>query len=283
MTSCYKTYITDEIMSVVITTEYINVEYNVYTCDKYVYNFNLKTKEEATFEDVYKKVGFDEENIDTSVENGIEKYVKDYVKEEDLEYITLDDCVDMSVDEYETYKGENRLGYFINNKKELVVIVGVSDKEEIKLREIPVTKKVNNKDNYGTKAKKYVTNASYTPGALKDRFYIDPRDVSIKSLDQIVLPHIELDGEDARLFNRLAKKYGVDYAIVKDKQTGNYKVFFKAQDADAISDLVADYTRRTLGKEKGAKESILSKLKKLKEKIASLSRKVFEKRKEQTR
>ena len=64
--------------------------------------------------------------------------------------------------------------------------------------------------------------------------------------------------------------------------TGNYKVFFKAQDADAISDLVADYTRRTLGKEKGAKESILSKLKKLKEKIASLSRKVFEKKKEQT-
>lgn len=93
---------------------------------------------------------------------------------------------------------------------------------------------------------------------------------------------IELDGEDALLFNRLAKKYGVDYAIVKDKETGNYKVFFKAQDADAISDLVADYTRRTLGKEKGAKESILSKLKKLKEKIASLSRKVFEKKKEQT-
>lgn len=94
---------------------------------------------------------------------------------------------------------------------------------------------------------------------------------------------IELDGEDVPLFNRLTKKYGVDYAVVKDKEAGTYKIFFKAQDADAISDLVADYTKRILGKEKGAKESVLGKLKKLKEKVASIPRKVVEKRKEQTR
>ena len=94
---------------------------------------------------------------------------------------------------------------------------------------------------------------------------------------------IELDGEDIRLFNRMAKKYGVDYAVVKDKDAGTYKIFFKAQDADAISDLVADYTRRTLGKEKGAKASVLDKLKKFKEKVASIPRKVVEKRKEQMR
>lgn len=94
---------------------------------------------------------------------------------------------------------------------------------------------------------------------------------------------IELDGEDIHLFNRLARKYGVDYAVVKDKEAGTYKIFFKAQDADAISDLVADYTKRTLGKGKGAKESVLGKLKKLKEKVASIPRKVVEKRKEQTR
>ena len=94
---------------------------------------------------------------------------------------------------------------------------------------------------------------------------------------------IELDGEDIHLFNRLAKKYGVDYAVVKDKEAGTYKIFFKAQDADAISDLVADYTRRTLGKEKGEKASVLGKLRKFKEIVASLPRKVAEKRKEQTR
>lgn len=94
---------------------------------------------------------------------------------------------------------------------------------------------------------------------------------------------IELDGEDIHLFNRLAKKYGVDYAVVKDKEAGTYKIFFKAQDADAISDLVADYTRRTLGKEKCEKASVLGKLQKFKEIVASLPRKVAEKRKEQTR
>lgn len=94
---------------------------------------------------------------------------------------------------------------------------------------------------------------------------------------------IELDGEDIGLFNRLAKKYGVDYAVVKDKESGTYKIFFKAQDAEAISDLVADYTRRTLGKEKGVKESVLGKLKKFKEIVASLPRKVAEKRKEKAR
>ena len=94
---------------------------------------------------------------------------------------------------------------------------------------------------------------------------------------------IELDGEDIHLFNRLAKKYGVDYAVVKDKEAGTYKIFFKAQDADAISDLVADYTRRTLGKERGEKASVLGKLQKFKEIVASLPRKVAEKRKEQTR
>ena len=94
---------------------------------------------------------------------------------------------------------------------------------------------------------------------------------------------IELDGEDIHLFNRLAKKYGVDYAVVKDKEAGTYKIFFKAQDADALSDLVADYTRRTLGKEKGAKASVLGKLQKFKEIVASIPRKVAEKRKEQTR
>ena len=73
---------------------------------------------------------------------------------------------------------------------------------------------------------------------------------------------IELDGEDVHLFIRLARKYGVDYAVVKDKEAGTYKIFFKAQDADAIS---------------------LGKLKKLKEKVASIPRKVVEKRKEQTR
>ena len=36
---------------------------------------------------------------------------------------------------------------------------------------------------------------------------------------------IELDGEDVHLFIRLARKYGVDYAVVKDKEAGTYKTW----------------------------------------------------------
>ena len=35
---------------------------------------------------------------------------------------------------------------------------------------------------------------------------------------------IELDGEDIHLFNRLARKYGVDYAMVKDKEAGTSRL-----------------------------------------------------------
>jgi hypothetical protein len=94
---------------------------------------------------------------------------------------------------------------------------------------------------------------------------------------------IELDGEDIHMFNRLAKKYGVDYAVVKDKEAGTYKIFFKAQDADAISDLIAAYAAKALKKTEHPRESILDKLKKFKDIIAAIPRKVAEKRKEHMR
>ena len=94
---------------------------------------------------------------------------------------------------------------------------------------------------------------------------------------------IDLAGEDIHMFNRLARKYGVDYAVVKDKEAGTYKIFFKAQDTDAISDLVAAYAAKTLKKSEHPRESVLGKLKKFKDIVAASPRKVVEKRKEQTR
>ncbi len=74
----------------------------------------------------------------------------------------------------------------------------------------------------------------------------------------------------------------MDYAVVKDKETGHYKVFFKAQDTAAINDLVADYTKKqmTMG---ARKASVLDKIKKFKEVVTSIPRKVAEKIKEQAR
>ena len=89
-------------------------------------------------------------------------------------------------------------------------------------------------------------------------------------------------------FKKIANKYGVDFAIVKDKAADPplYTVFFKAKDADAIKQILKEYAvKQTKKKEKAAekKPSILQKLKKFKEKVASMPRKDKEKRKEQER
>jgi len=57
---------------------------------------------------------------------------------------------------------------------------------------------------------------------------------------------IPLDGE-TRLFDRVARKYNVDYAFHK---TGpkKYLLFFKAGQADAITACFAEYTKRAMTK-----------------------------------
>ena len=89
-------------------------------------------------------------------------------------------------------------------------------------------------------------------------------------------------------FKKIANKYGVDFAIVKDKEAdpAKYTVFFKAKDADAITQILKEYAvKQTKKKERAAKEkpSILQKLKKFKEKVASMPRRDKEKRKEKER
>lgn len=89
-------------------------------------------------------------------------------------------------------------------------------------------------------------------------------------------------------FKKIANKYGVDFAIVKDKNADPplYTVFFKAKDADAIKQILKEYVAKQMKKKEKAAEkkpSILQKLKKFKEKVASMPRKDKERRKEQER
>ena len=87
-------------------------------------------------------------------------------------------------------------------------------------------------------------------------------------------------------FKKMAQKYGVDFAVVKDKNVDppKYTIFFKAKDADAINKLMTDYAAKQLKKEqKAERPSILKKLQKFKEFVAKLPRKEHEKRKEHER
>ncbi len=59
--------------------------------------------------------------------------------------------------------------------------------------------------------------------------------------------NIEITEKNIKGFERVARKYGVDYAVRK-KETGDvpkYLVFFKARDADALTAAFTEYTRKT--------------------------------------
>ncbi len=99
---------------------------------------------------------------------------------------------------------------------------------------------------------------------------------------------MEIGDSGIRDFKKIANKYGVDFAIVKDKEVDppKYTVFFKARDADAITQILKEYAAKQTKRKKAAEKerpSILQKLKKFKEKVASMPRKDKEKRKEMER
>ncbi|MDT4375833.1 PcfB family protein [Blautia coccoides] len=76
------------------------------------------------------------------------------------------------------------------------------------------------------------------------------------------MSNIEVTDKNIKSFERVAKKYGVDFAIKKDKSVTppKYLVFFKARDADALTAAFTEFTAKTV--RKAEKPSVLAQLKK---------------------
>lgn len=91
---------------------------------------------------------------------------------------------------------------------------------------------------------------------------------------------IDIQNTNIRDFEKIANKYGVDYAITRDKSVTppKYMVFFKARDADALTAAFSEYSNQRL-KAKD-KPSVLKQLNKLKELVASIPSKVRNKSQE---
>lgn len=99
---------------------------------------------------------------------------------------------------------------------------------------------------------------------------------------------MEIGDSGIRDFKRIANKYGVDFAITKDKTVDppKYTVFFKAKDADAITSVLKEYAAKQTKRKKSMEKdrpSILQKLKKFKELVANMPHKAKEKIKEPER
>lgn len=75
---------------------------------------------------------------------------------------------------------------------------------------------------------------------------------SVKSLVKqgAGVQNIEVTDRNIKSFERVARKYGVDFALKKDPAQGKYLVFFKARDADALNAAFAEYTAKTLNRKK---------------------------------
>lgn len=97
--------------------------------------------------------------------------------------------------------------------------------------------------------------------------------------------NIDISQTDLKGFEKYARKYGVDYAITKDKSVfpPKYLVFFKARDADAMPAAFNAYSAEVLAKSK--RPSTLSKLHKLIDAVKSIPTKVTsrDKQREQSR
>lgn len=74
------------------------------------------------------------------------------------------------------------------------------------------------------------------------------------------LTNIEITDNNIKSFDRVARKYGIDYSLKKDRSTEppRYLVFFRAKDVDVMTAAFKEYTDVSMKKDK--KVSIRKKL-----------------------
>ena len=62
------------------------------------------------------------------------------------------------------------------------------------------------------------------------------------------LQSIEVTDKNIGSFNKIARKYGIDFAPFKAKDQDRYLIFFKAQDTDAMTAAFQEYTAKMVKK-----------------------------------
>ena len=89
--------------------------------------------------------------------------------------------------------------------------------------------------------------------------------------------NIELTDPGIRDFDRVARKYGVDYAIKRDRSNDppRFLIFFKSRDADALTAAFQEYTARKV--KKAERPSVLEKLEQFKDMVKNTAEKVRKK------
>ncbi len=114
---------------------------------------------------------------------------------------------------------------------------------------------------------------------------IKRKKISLKELSRKYdgLKSIEINEDNIKGFEKTAKKYGIEYALKKDKTTDppTYIVFFKGKDTDVLDTAFREFIGNEMDKEK--RPSLKQALNKMKEISKSLNKdKVKNKHQEQS-
>ena len=94
----------------------------------------------------------------------------------------------------------------------------------------------------------------------KDKSYRGKQTMDKLMRQNVQLSNIEITDGNIKSFERVAKKYSIDFSLKKDVNADppRYYVFFKARDADVMTAAFKEYTGKSLNKDK--KPSVRKKL-----------------------
>lgn len=109
---------------------------------------------------------------------------------------------------------------------------------------------------------------AYQKAKSQGKAYKDVKPTGKQTVKQLIgqnqgITNVEIEDKGIKDFERIARKYGVDYAIKKDKTSDipKYLVFFKARDGDALNAAMTEYAQNKLKTQ--SKPSLLKRLKSL--------------------
>lgn len=94
----------------------------------------------------------------------------------------------------------------------------------------------------------------------EDKTYKGKQSMDKLMKQNVQLSNIEITDGNIKSFERVAKKYSIDFSLKKDVNADppRYYVFFKARDADVMTAAFREYTGKSLNKDK--KPSVREKL-----------------------
>lgn len=120
--------------------------------------------------------------------------------------------------------------------------------------------------------RKYLKAQEQTRSPAQSKTYHGKQSVGKLMEQNKELTNIEITDQNIKSFERVARKYNIDFALKKDKsaEPPRYMVFFKARDVDVMNAAFKEYSAKELAK--GKKPSIRKMLTKSQEKAKQMDR-----------